>query len=207
MFHAHDLCCIRSDRILFENISLTVRAGEIWQIAGKNGAGKSSLLRILAGFADPDEGAMTFLGHPWPQRHPTPAELCYIGHLAGIQPQLTAIEHLEFWQVVLQYPQQSTDALLALLARLGLAGLEDIPCSQLSAGQQRRVSLARLWCTRAKLWILDEPFTALDVHTVEVLQRHFQQHITSGGAVIVTTHQPLSLPAESVQRLELSYRW
>ena len=103
--------------------------------------------------------------------------------------------------------QQAPADDLALLARLGLAGLEDIPCRMLSAGQQRRVSLARLWFARRQLWILDEPFTALDQGAIAMLQQHFLQHLQQGGAIVLTTHQSLSLKYDKLNTLELAYRW
>lgn len=200
---ASNLCCVRQDRILFEAVNLQLTAGQLLHIAGKNGAGKSSLLRILAGLAQPDDGEV--LWHHLPlQQSNFPQDLCFIGHLSGIQPQLTALEHLEFWQAA--FGLASTDG-YQVLATLGLAGLEDIPCQLLSAGQQRRVSLARLWLTKRPIWILDEPFTALDQSAILLLQQKFTEHLASGGAIILTTHQPLTQSFPAAQLLELAYRW
>lgn len=202
---ACDLACIRQDRVLFEQLAVSVNAGELLQVAGKNGAGKSSLLRLLAGLAQPDEGRVQYC-----QQEVTAvaadfaANLCYIGHHSGIHEQLTALENLAFWRAA---AQQAPADDLALLARLGLAGLEDIPCRMLSAGQQRRVSLARLWFARRQLWILDEPFTALDQGAIAMLQQHFLQHLQQGGAIVLTTHQSLSLKYDKLNTLELAYRW
>ena len=190
---------------MFEQLAVSVNAGELLQVAGKNGAGKSSLLRLLAGLAQPDEGSVQYC-----QQDVTAvaadyaANLCYIGHHSGIHEQLTALENLAFWRAAAaQAPADD----LALLARLGLAGLEDIPCRMLSAGQQRRVSLARLWFARRQLWILDEPFTALDQSAIAMLQQHFLQHLQQGGAIVLTTHQSLSLKYDKLNTLELAYRW
>ena len=202
---ACDLACIRQDRVLFEQLAVSVNAGELLQVAGKNGAGKSSLLRLLAGLAQPDEGRVQYC-----QQEVTAvaadfaANLCYIGHHSGIHEQLTALENLAFWRAA---AQQAPADDLALLACLGLAGLEDIPCRMLSAGQQRRVSLARLWFARRQLWILDEPFTALDQGAIAMLQQHFLQHLQQGGAIVLTTHQSLSLKYDKLNTLELAYRW
>ena len=199
------LACIRQDRVLFEQLAVSVNAGELLQVAGKNGAGKSSLLRLLAGLAQPDEGRVQYC-----QQEVTAvaadyaANLCYIGHHSGIHEQLTALENLSFWRAA---AQQAPADDLALLARLGLAGLEDIPCRMLSAGQQRRVSLARLWFASRQLWILDEPFTALDQGAIAMLQQHFLQHLQQGGAIVLTTHQSLSLKYDKLNTLELAYRW
>jgi heme exporter protein A len=203
VFTASNLCCVRQDRILFEAVNLHLAAGQLLQIGGKNGAGKSSLLRILAGLAQPDEGIVQWYDQPLAESDFS-EHLCFIGHLSGIQPQLTALENLEFWQA--SFALLPTDG-YQVLATLGLAGLEDIPCQLLSAGQQRRVSLARLWLTERPLWILDEPFTALDQSAIGLLQQKFTEHLATGGGIILTTHQPLSQHFPEAQRLELAYRW
>lgn len=199
------LSCIRQDRVLFEQLNVSVHSGELLQIAGKNGAGKSSLLRILAGLAQPEDGQLCYRQQPVATVSAEyAANLCYIGHHSGIHEQLTALENISFWRAA-----TSTAAAddFALLATLGLAGLEDVPCRMLSAGQQRRVSLARLWFTSCQLWILDEPFTALDQAAIALLQQHFLTHLQQGGAIILTTHQSLSVAFVHQTTLELAYRW
>jgi len=199
------LSCVRQDRVLFEQLSLALEAGEVLQIAGRNGAGKSSLLRILAGLAEPADGQIHYKGVALAKAADDyAADLCFIGHLSGVQPQLTALENLAFWRACFQLDVADD---WALLANLGLAGLEDIPCQLLSAGQQRRVSLCRLWLTRAKIWILDEPFTALDQAAIAQLQQRISLHCQEGGAVLLTTHQSFSIPAVPVRQLTLEYRW
>lgn len=210
LLQATDLGCIRQDRVLFESLQLTLSRSDLLQIKGKNGAGKSSLLRLLANLAYPDEGRLYYKEQPYTDAAADyAANLCYIGHQSGIHEQLTALENLAFWRTALSLPvissQQQHD--LTLLGTLGLAGLEDVPCRTLSAGQQRRVSLARLWLTEAQIWILDEPFTALDQLAVQMLQQHFLAHLHRGGAIILTTHQPLTLTYEHLKTLELNYRW
>lgn len=199
------LCCIRQDRVLFEQLDIRVHAGELVQIAGKNGAGKSSLLRILAGLAAPEDGELYYCDKPFSAvSNDYAANLCYIGHHSGIHEQLTALENIQFWRAASGVGRADD---FALLAALGLAGLEDIPCRMLSAGQQRRVSLARLWFTRRQLWILDEPFTALDQSAIAMLQQHFAMHLQQGGAIVLTTHQSLSVAYTQQTTLELAYRW
>lgn len=198
------LCCIRQDRVLFEQQSLTVHAGELLQVAGKNGAGKSSLLRILAGLAQPDDGVVYYRQQTLSQATDYAADLCYIGHQSGIHEQLTALENVSFWRTASGVAAADD---FALLAQLGLAGLEDIPCRMLSAGQQRRVALARLWFVKRQLWILDEPFTALDQSAISMLQQHFLQHLQLGGAIVLTTHQALQMTHQALTSLELAYRW
>ncbi|WP_031571064.1 cytochrome c biogenesis heme-transporting ATPase CcmA [Rheinheimera texasensis] len=205
LLSARQLSCIRQDRVLFEQLDLQLHAGEVLQIAGKNGAGKSSLLRILAGLVDPEDGEICYQQQPLSHSADDYADnLCFIGHLAGVQPQLTALENLAFWRACFALAPADD---WALLAQLGLAGLEDIPCQQLSAGQQRRVSLARLWLTTAQIWILDEPFTALDQGAIAALTRRIAAHCEAGGAVLLTSHQPVEVPGHVVRQLTLEYRW
>ena len=205
LLQGNALCCIRQDRVLFDQLSLSIHAGELVHIAGKNGAGKSSLLRILAALAEPDDGALLYHNQPLAAvRADYAANLCYIGHHSGIHEQLTALENLSFWRAAAGVPAADD---FALLAKLGLAGLEDVPCRMLSAGQQRRVSLARLWFTPCQLWILDEPFTALDQAAIALLQQHFLHHLQQGGSIVLTTHQHLSLVYSPLVTLELVYRW
>lgn len=205
LLNAHNLSCVKQDRILFEQLSLQLAPGELLQIKGKNGAGKSSLLRILAGLARAEEGQLHYLTQPLSEvAADYAANLCFIGHQSGIHEQLTALENMQFWRAAAALPASDD---FSLLATLGLAGLEDIPCRMLSAGQQRRVSLARLWTTSAQIWILDEPFTALDQSAISRLQAHFITHLNRGGAIILTTHQALTMQYAALSALEIQYRW
>ncbi|WP_222422562.1 cytochrome c biogenesis heme-transporting ATPase CcmA [Rheinheimera sediminis] len=202
---AEALSCVRQDRVLFENLNFQLSAGQVLYIQGKNGAGKSSLLRLLAGLSSPEDGQILFHGKPLSAVAEHFAEqLLFIGHQSGIHPQLTALQNLAFWSALTA--QQPADP-YQLLGSLGLAGLEDIPCFMLSAGQQRRVSLARLWFTTKPLWILDEPFTSLDQQLIAKLEQHFLQHLASGGVIVLTSHQALSASYPELQALELEYRW
>ncbi|MBV2127827.1 cytochrome c biogenesis heme-transporting ATPase CcmA [Arsukibacterium indicum] len=205
LLRGEGLSCIRQDRVLFSQLSLQLHSGQLLQILGKNGAGKSSLLRILAGLASPDDGQVFYQAKPLAQSLPAYCgNLCYIGHQSGVHEQLTALENLRFWRAASGLNNADD---WALLAQLGLAGLEDVPCRMLSAGQQRRVSLARLWLTPAKIWILDEPFTALDQSAIVLLQQQMLDHLNQGGAIILTSHQNLTLQFQSLVQLELAYRW
>ncbi len=191
---------------MFEQLDVSVAAGQLLQIAGRNGAGKSSLLRILAGLAQPEEGQLYYCQHSLSGvMDDYAANLCYIGHQSGIHEQLTARENIRFWRAATAATLAADD--YALLGQLGLAGLEDVPCRMLSAGQQRRVSLARLWFTQRQLWVLDEPFTALDQTAIAMLQQHFLQHLQQGGAIVLTTHQRLTMAFAQLTSLELAYRW
>lgn len=205
LLQGRELQSVRGERTLFSDINLDVKSGQLWQIEGPNGAGKSSLLRILAGLLPPQHGAVLFEGERIEQcRERYYYDLLFIGHKAGIKPELTAIENLEFYAAVegLEFTQPPYE----LLAQVGLVGLEDIPAQRLSAGQQRRIALARLWFSQTRLWILDEPFTALDVSGIALLHERFQQHLAHGGAIILTSHQDLQSMSYPVQRLTLRYQ-
>ncbi|MCT4707052.1 cytochrome c biogenesis heme-transporting ATPase CcmA [Enterobacteriaceae bacterium H11S18] len=189
MLDAVNLSCTRDDRTLFSALSFTVSAGEMVQVAGANGAGKTSLLRILAGLSQAEEGEVRWQGEPLQRaRDEFHQDLLWLGHQPGIKAALTAIENLNFF-----HGDAPVEQRWEALAQAGLVGFEDVPVNQLSAGQQRRVALARLWLSSAKLWILDEPFTAIDVAGVEKLTQQMVRHTEAGGMVILTTHQPLAL--------------
>lgn len=190
------LACERDGRLLFERLDLQVNAGDMLQVSGPNGSGKSSLLRLLAGLMQPSEGEVRIAGKTLArQRAELAQNLLWLGHAAGIKGLLTAEENLA-WLCALHRSaslKQIRDALTAV----GLRGFEDVPCHTLSAGQQRRVALARLFLNAPALWILDEPFTALDKQGVTQLERHLTQHCARGGMVILTTHhQLLERPAQ-----------
>ncbi|HGO5824363.1 TPA: cytochrome c biogenesis heme-transporting ATPase CcmA [Mannheimia haemolytica] len=185
----NQIACERGETRLFEGCSFTVQSGEWVQIEGHNGIGKTSLLRILAGLSLPAEGEVLWNDLAiQKQRDHYYAELFYLGHYSGVKPELTPWENLRFYQKIQQLPQDD-DALWQALSKVSLIGREDLPCSHLSAGQQRRVALAKLWLTNAKLWILDEPFTAIDKKGVADLIAHIEQHCEKGGLVIFTSHQ------------------
>ncbi|NCH12751.1 cytochrome c biogenesis heme-transporting ATPase CcmA [Cronobacter sakazakii] len=189
MLEARNLACLRDERLLFRALSFRVSPGEIVHLTGANGAGKTSLLRLLVGLARPEEGEVYWRGEPLAhQRSAFHQELLWLGHLPGIKSALTADENLAFY-----HPQTRREARWQALAAIGLGGYEDLPVEQLSAGQQRRVALARLWLSEASLWVLDEPLTALDAAGVATLTRRLEAHAARGGTVIVTTHQPLAL--------------
>lgn len=195
------IACERGETRLFEGCNLTIESGQWWQIEGHNGIGKTSLLRILAGLAVAAEGQVLWNGSPiQKQRDSYYAELFYLGHNAGIKPELTAWENLRFFQKIQGLPLDD-DALWNALEKVSLIGREDLPCSHLSAGQQRRVALAKLWLTQATLWILDEPFTAIDKKGVAELIAHIEQHCEKGGITIFTSHQ--TAESSKVQVLSL----
>lgn len=205
LLRANHLTCIREDRILFDDLCFDVNPGDLLQVEGPNGAGKTSLLRILAGLSRPYDGQVEYREQPISAcREEYYQDLLYIGHLAGVKGELSAEENLDF-NLKLQSDSHPTPA--DVLAKVRLTGFEDAPAAHLSAGQNRRIALARLWHNQAKLWILDEPFTAIDKLGVEQLERLMLQHIDQGGAVILTSHQDLQLAADRVSKLTLEYNF
>lgn len=199
LLEAVSLCCERDERALFTALSFRVEAGEWVQVIGANGAGKTTLLRMLAGLSRPDSGEIRWKGMTLAEaRASYGQDLLWLGHQSGMKTRLTALENLRFY-----HPHKSLDALLSALVHAGLAGYEDLPLAQLSAGQQRRAALARLWLTSARLWLLDEPFTAIDGEGVNHLTRRLAQHIAAGGIVVMTTHQPLTAEQARVRLLSL----
>ena len=194
------LSCVRDERMLFQQLSFSVGAGDIVQIEGPNGAGKTSLLRLLAGLSRPEQGEIRWLGQPIrQQRERWHLAMLYLGHHPGVKGVLSPLENLRF------YHHDCDDGqIFAALESVDLLGYEEVPVAQLSAGQQRRVALARLWLSRATLWILDEPLTAIDKAGIEKLMRKFAQHADNGGAVILTTHQDLPDHAARVRKIRLS---
>ena len=196
------LACERDWRLLFEHLDFELRPGDMLQIAGPNGSGKTSLLRLLAGLMQPTAGQILFNGQPLAeQRHALASILLWIGHAAGIKDLLTPEENLA-WLCALHKPA-GRDAIWLALEAVGLRGFEDVPSHTLSAGQQRRVALARLYLDSPPLWILDEPFTALDKQGVAQLEAHLAAHCEQGGTVVLTTHHMLAHKPDGYRELNL----
>ncbi|MFC7000965.1 cytochrome c biogenesis heme-transporting ATPase CcmA [Pseudobowmanella zhangzhouensis] len=201
---ARQLACVKNDRQLFAALDLELSAGQLIHLRGPNGAGKTSLLRLLTGLSQPASGQVVFRQQPVFNNPEFQQHLIYIGHQAYNNPRLSAIENLTFW--CRSHGVPVPDDLYPLLAMLGLVGLEDVPVGHLSAGQQRRVALARLWLKPAALWILDEPFTALDVQAIALLESHIAAYLQQGGSVLMTSHQALSNTLNA-DFIELEYLW
>ncbi|GAA5646572.1 cytochrome c biogenesis heme-transporting ATPase CcmA [Vibrio proteolyticus] len=204
MLEVKQLTAIRDERILFESLSFTIQSGELVQIEGRNGTGKTTLLRIIAGLGDRDDGQVC-----WNQqtiensRDEYHQDLLFLGHQTGVKRELTAYENLRFYQSLYATNLLTRDDIYFALAKVGLAGREDVPVAQLSAGQQRRVALARLWLSEHKLWILDEPLTAIDKQGVKVLEALFLQQAEKGGIVILTTHQDMFADNPKLRKIKL----
>ena len=208
MFEALNLSCVRDERTLFSGLSFTLEPGEIVQIEGRNGAGKTSLMRILAGLSSADAGEVRWQGvNTRRQRDVFHQHLLYLGHQPGVKSVLTAFENLAFYLSVncpSEKAEADADAIYQALDNVGLLGYEDVTVAQMSAGQQRRVALARLWLSTAPLWILDEPLTAIDKQGVATLINLFEQHAEQGGMVLLTTHQDLQGVSRDVRKLRLT---
>lgn len=193
MLSAHKLFCERDERVLFSDLDLELNEGQVLQVQGSNGSGKTTLMRILCGLNDSYQGAIYWYGQEIEEQAESFfASLLYIGHRVGVSKVLTPMENLR-WSCSIKQKVDDED-LLKALAEVGLRGFEESPCYTLSAGQQQRVSLARLLASPARLWILDEPFTTLDRKGVAQLESLLKQHAESGGAVLVTTHHKLDIP-------------
>ncbi|MCL2916575.1 cytochrome c biogenesis heme-transporting ATPase CcmA [Shewanella corallii] len=206
LISASSLTCIREERILFDELSFDIQEGDIVQIEGPNGAGKTSLLRILAGLSRPYAGSVLYRNEDITRaRDEFNEDLLYLGHLPGVKSELTAEENLNFNLRLSGYDDPD---IRDILAKVNLSGFEDALAGHLSAGQHRRTALARLWHTTSKVWILDEPFTAIDKKGVETLEKLFIQHADNGGCVILTTHQDMGVVSDSrLKKIKLEYNF
>jgi heme exporter protein A len=196
MLSVHGLACVRGARPLFSGVDFAIGPGSWAHVRGANGAGKTSLLRLLAGLAQPDAGEVRWNGERVGGEDFRRA-LMYLGHRAAVKEDLTALENLQFaaeMDGVALEEDQAMDA----LGRFGLGGREDLPVRFLSAGQKRRVLLARTVTRPAPLWILDEPFTALDAKAVEFVAQLVADHVQAGGMAVLTSHQAIPLPPGQV---------
>lgn len=201
LLQVENLFCERDERILFDDLGFSLNAGEVIQVEGQNGSGKTTLLRILSGLSENYEGDIFWQGDPVENvRDDFLRELLYFGHHPGVKAILTPEENLRWYAAM--HPSIDESQIMSALEKVGLLGYEDAPCHTLSAGQHRRVSLARLYLSDAKLWILDEPFTAIDKRGVAEKEQLILNHARQGGSVILTTHHELGV-GEQVRRLNL----
>lgn len=200
MLQGIGLCCIRDDRVLFSDLNFELAAGQVLLLEGRNGSGKTSLLRILCGFREADAGQVLWCGQSV-ERSDYYADMAYVGHLDGIKKELTVLENLS---VSLALSRSGHYTIDQALTRVHLTGYDDTLVQALSAGQKRRLSLARLLITRNHLWILDEPFTSLDKQGIALIETLMIQHCTNGGMIVLTSHHDIDLHGVSVQRINLS---
>lgn len=204
MLEADNLECVRGERRLFKGLGFKLEAGELLYLQGKNGAGKTSLLRMLIGLLPPEDGEIRWQGQSIRKlADEFRSELCYLGHHNAIKEELTPLENL-LAAAKLAEEELSEDDAIDALEQVGLAGREDLACKYLSQGQKRRVALARLVKERRLLWVLDEPFVALDVAAVAWLAGIIGAHLQRGGLCVMTTHQLVDIPAGNLKELRLS---
>ena len=200
-----DLACIRGERLVFEHVSFAIAAGDALILTGPNGAGKSTLLRLIAGYLKPSEGRLlwndTAVGSGGEEVR---QDLHYIGHLDGVKTVLTVRENLDLWA---RLRGTRTPAVDPALERFGLLPLADFPARFLSAGQKRRLNLARLLASPARLWLLDEPAVGLDTHSCGVLAQVVNEHRGAGGLVMAATHMDLGFIGSHQLRLDGGGGW
>ncbi|WP_299872225.1 cytochrome c biogenesis heme-transporting ATPase CcmA [uncultured Cocleimonas sp.] len=204
MLEVKNLTCTRGDRELFSDLSFKLENSQLMRLEGTNGSGKTTLLRTLCGLFLADEGEILWDGvEIKKQDEAFRKELLYLGHQNAIKSDLTAYENLKL-NCLMSGINVSQEQLMDALDTIGLFAFEDFPVRTLSQGQKRRVALAKLLLSKAKLWILDEPFVALDAAAVEQLQSIIAKHVESGGGVILTTHQEVPLTSGELVRISLN---
>lgn len=199
MLEARGLACSRDDRLLFSGLSFELAAGQALLLEGANGCGKTSLLRILCGFREPDAGDIFWTGERL-EDGAYHRDMAYVGHADGTKKELTVLENLRFALAMKAGGAYSIDD---ALAKVQLAGFDDNPVHTLSAGQKRRLSLARLLITANRLWILDEPFTSLDRQGIRLIESLIAEHVAGGGLAVLTSHHDLSLPGIELKTIHL----
>jgi heme exporter protein A len=184
-----DLACVRGDRLLFRDLNLVVGPGDLVQVTGPNGCGKTSLLRIVCGLALAEDGEALWHSEPTRRSEEFKRQCAWVGHRDGLKADLTARENLHFHARLSGGDPAAVDG---AIERLGLAECRDLATGHMSAGQRRRTALARLLLGRKRLWILDEPFTALDKHGRQAAEALLGEHREAGGMTLFTSHQPLA---------------
>jgi len=203
MLEVRDLECVRGDHRLFTGLNFQLQGGELLRLRGSNGSGKTSLLRTLCGLLEPAEGKVLWRGENIrAQRDEFNAELLYLGHSNGVKSELTGFENLRISNALCGHAL-ADERLYDALEEIGLGGREDLPTQVLSQGQKRRVALARLLLSEVALWVLDEPFVALDVNAVAQLAKLIEAHLQKGGMVVYTTHQEVEMRAGACREVNL----
>jgi len=189
---AHQLAFSRNDERVFGPVELSVDNGEALLVQGGNGVGKTTLLRVLAGLLSPDPGARIELDGEPASRDRVASVCALLGHLPGLKGELSTLENLRF--AVGLFGRRRGSSPESALESVGLAGFEDTPARQLSAGQRKRLSLARLLLMPARLWLLDEPYANLDLEGITLVNRMVERHLAQGGGVLLTTHGAYAAP-------------
>jgi heme exporter protein A len=203
MLEASNLECVRGERRLFAGVSFRLEGGEMLSLQGKNGSGKTSLLRMLCALTPAASGEIRWRQQPIGKLgEEFRRELCYLGHHNAIKEELTPLENL-LSSAQLAQETLDEDAAIDALEQVGLRGREDLACRYLSQGQKRRAALARLVHERRALWILDEPYVALDKAAIEVVAGLVGAHLQRGGLAVVTTHQTVEVPTSVLRHLSL----
>ncbi|KAF3981097.1 MAG: cytochrome c biogenesis heme-transporting ATPase CcmA [Methylococcales symbiont of Hymedesmia sp. n. MRB-2018] len=200
MLEVKNLSCIRDDRVLFKGLNFCIRNGQVLLLEGKNGSGKTSLLRIICGFRVQDEGELRWCNTALKDSEYF-AQMAYVGHLDGVKKELTVIENLK---MSLALSQAGRYSITQALKKVKLAAYDNSLVQSLSAGQKRRLSLARLLITKKSLWVLDEPFTSIDKEGIKLIESLMHEHIAQGGMIILTSHHDLNLTETKVQKINLS---
>ena len=204
MLKVERLGCERNDRTLFSGLSFDLKPGELIQVDGPNGSGKTTLLRTICGLLPADEGKVYWCGEPIQKiRFDYLSQLIFVGHKHGIKDELTAEENLCIDQLL--GGQRSSMSADKALTRLGIEECKDQLCRQLSAGQRQRVALARLLVSVGKLWVLDEPLTALDQAAQNTVRDLLSNHLDDGGMVVITSHQKLDWGGLSKKTIRLGH--
>lgn len=199
-----NLTCLRNHRLLFRGINFTLNPGEVLHVHGENGVGKSSLLRILCGLLEPAEGEIRWRGElnsadPFQYKR----DIGYLGHKLGLKDRLTVAENIKIF-IDSRNSEQSEQLINEVLNRMGIFNLKNHLCETLSAGQKQRTAIARLLARKCTVWLLDEPFTSIDIAGIDVLETVIQEHTKEGGMVVLTSHQPVELKEISLQMLYLN---
>jgi heme exporter protein A len=203
MLEVSNLKCVRGERPLFDDIGFRLSSGQLLYLRGANGAGKTSLLRILCGLSPAEAGQIFWDGAPIEELGEAyRRDLFYLGHHNALQEALTVNENLAFYATLAGVAPSEADTARAL-ARLGLRGCQHRLVRHLSQGQKRRVALSRLLLNRARLWVLDEPFVALDQAAIDLLAGLVADHLAQGGLAVMTSHQPVDVGSAPAQVLEL----
>ena len=206
MLEVVELECVRGDRRLISGLNFSLQQGELMHLHGHNGSGKTTLMRTICGLIQQSDGEILWNGENSRKLgEEFTGSLTYIGHKNGIKDDLNGLENLQLNCRLAGMPVDRERA-WEVLEGMGLRGHEDLPVRVLSQGQKRRVTLARLLLSKAPLWILDEPFTALDMAAVDFLQSVISRHVEQGGMVILTTHQEVSLTRGQVRQLRLGWK-